>query len=225
MPHFCHAGGPLLLCWQEGRMRWPADLSGAAGARRCPGSVSGSQREATIGGQTVLLRGLISLFLLLGVVGPGHAQSLQDLEKAQAALIAAWEKTPLSVRRAIFVAKKAQGFGQFEERSSNVFKPGEPLIAYAEPVGYGWKDVGNGVFEFGFAVDFLIKSPDGKILAGQQDFAKLAERSHARNLEFMVTLTLNVTGAPPGDYVVEYKMRDIAGDKSTSFELPFKIAK
>ena len=41
----------------------------------------------------------------------------------------------------------------------------------------------------------------------------------------MVTLTLNVTGAPPGDYVVEYKMRDIAGEKSTSFELPFKIAK
>jgi hypothetical protein len=38
-------------------------------------------------------------------------------------------------------------------------------------------------------------------------------------------LTLNVTGAPPGDYVVEYKMRDIAAEKSTSFELPFKIAK
>ena len=208
-------GSDAVACRPE-RGRWSAPL---------PGSVSGSQREATIGGQTVLLRGLISLFLLLGLVGPGHAQSLQDLEKAQAALIAAWEKTPLSVRRAIFVAKKAQGFGQFEERSSNVFKPGEPLIAYAEPVGYGWKDVGNGVFEFGFAVDFLIKSPDGKILAGQQDFAKLAERSHARNLEFMVTLTLNVTGAPPGDYVVEYKMRDIAGDKSTSFELPFKIAK
>ena len=208
-------GSDAVACRPE-RGRWSAPL---------PGSVSGSQRGATIGGQTVLLRGLISLFLLLGVVGPGHAQSLQDLEKAQAALIAAWEKTPLSVRRAIFVAKKAQGFGQFEERSSNVFKPGEPLIAYAEPVGYGWKDVGNGVFEFGFAVDFLIKSPDGKILAGQQDFAKLAERSHARNLEFMVTLTLNVTGAPPGDYVVEYKMRDIAGDKSTSFELPFKIAK
>ena len=172
----------------------------------------------------MLLRGLISLFLLLSSIGSGHSQSLQEVEKAQAALIAAWEKTPLSVRRAIFVAKKAQGFGQFEERSSNVFK-GEPLIAYAEPVGYGWKDVGNGMFEFGFAVDFLIKSPDGKILAGQQDFARLAERSHARNLEFMVTLTLNVAGAPPGDYVVEYKMRDIAGDKSTSFELPFKIAK
>ena len=150
---------------------------------------------------------------------------MHDVYDLAPVLVGRCPARPLSVRRAIFVAKKAQGFGQFEERSSNVFKAGEPLIAYAEPVGYGWKDVGNGMFEFGFAVDFLIKSPDGKILAGQQDFARLAERSHARNLEFMVTLTLNVTGAPPGDYVVEYKMRDIAGDKSTSFELPFKIAK
>ena len=40
----------------------------------------------------------------------------------------------------------------------------------------------------------------------------------------MLLLTLNVTGAPSGDYVVEYKLRDISGDKTTSFELPFKIA-
>jgi hypothetical protein len=176
-------------------------------------------------GDIVVLRGFISLLLLVGSMTAGYGQSLQEVEKAQAALIAAWEKTPLTMRRALFVAKKAQGFGQFEERSSNVFKAGEPLVAYAEPVGYGWKDVGNGMFEFGFAVDFLIKSPDGKILAGQQDFAKLAERSRTRNLEFMVTLTLNVTGAPPGDYVVEYKLRDIASDKSTVLELPFKISK
>ena len=155
-------GSDAVACRPE-RGRWSAPL---------PGSVSGSQREATIGGQTVLLRGLISLFLLVGSMSDGYGQSLQDVERAQAALIAAWEKSPLTMRRALFVAKKAQGFGQYEERSSNVFKAGEPLIAYAEPVGYGWKDVGNGVFEFGFAVDFLIKSPDGKILAGQQDFAK-----------------------------------------------------
>ena len=44
----------------------------------------------------------------------------------------------------------------------------------------------------------------------------------AQSLQEM--LTLNVIGAQPGDYVVEYKLRDISGDKTTSFELPFKIA-
>lgn len=103
---------------------------------------------------------------------------------------------------------------------------GEALVTYAEPVGYGAKDAGNGLLEFGFAVDFpdqIAGRPDPR-LAGQQDFARLTQQSHVRNLEFMLLLTLNVSGAPPGDYVVEYKLRDISGDKTTSFELPFKIA-
>ena len=116
------------------------------------------------------------------------------------------------------------GFGQFVERKSNVFKPGEKLIAYLEPVGYGWKEAGDGKYQFGFDVDFLIKQPDGKILAGQENFAKLAETSQRRNREFMVTLTMNVSGAPPGDYVLGYKLRDIAAGKSTVIDLPFKIA-
>ena len=41
----------------------------------------------------------------------------------------------------------------------------------------------------------------------------------------MLNLTMNVSGAPPGDYVLEYKLRDITGDKSAVVELPFKIAK
>jgi hypothetical protein len=40
----------------------------------------------------------------------------------------------------------------------------------------------------------------------------------------MVVLTLDVTGAPAGDYVVEYTLRDRTGPKSTSLSLPFKIA-
>ena len=167
------------------------------------------------------------IFAVLGVllwISAVEAQSLQEIDRRYAALLEAWEKTPLTVRRALFVADHPHGFGLYQERASNIFKPGETLVAYAEPVGFGAKDAGNGLVEFGFAVDFLIKSPDGQILTGQQDFARLTQQSHVRNLEFMLVLTLNVTGAPPGDYVVEYKLRDVSGEKSTSFELPFKIA-
>ncbi len=171
-----------------------------------------------------MIRTLTVLAVLFGIAGAAGAQSLQDIERREAAVIEAWEKAPLSIRRAAFVSDRPKGFGQYEKRANDVFKPGEKLVVYAEPVGYGWNEVGTGTYEFGFSVDFLIKSPDGKVLAGQQDFAKLAEQSHTRNREFMLTLTLNVTGAPPGDYVVEYKLRDITGKKTTSFELPFKIA-
>ena len=48
--------------------------------------------------------------------------------------------------------------------------------------------------------------------------------SHAENHEFFVTLTLNLTGAPAGDYVLEYTGHDMAKDQSGSFEMPFSIA-
>ena len=57
------------------------------------------------------------------------------------------------------------------------------------------------------------------------DFSKLALTSHAKNHEFMVTLTLDLTGADPGDYIASYTLRDIASDKSTVINLPFSIVK
>jgi hypothetical protein len=170
-----------------------------------------------------MFRAIAALVLLLGLVEAGNAQSLGDIDRREAALLEAWNATPLTIRRAFFVAEHPEGFGQYVERPDNAFKPGEKLVAYAEPVGYGWKDIGSGEYQFGFKVDFLVKSTDGKVLTGQENFADLAEKSHARNREFMVVLTLNVSGAPPGDYVLEYKLHDVTSDKSTSFDLPFKI--
>src|SRR5262245_19571021 len=130
-----------------------------------------------------MMLGAIVVFSLLLLAGGAHAQSLQEVEKRDAAVIEAWDKTPLTVRRAVFVSEHPKGFGQYVERKSKVFPAGEKLVAYVEPVGYGWKLAGDGGFEFGFAVDFLIKTPDGKVLAGQEDFAKLSEASRSRNRE------------------------------------------
>ena len=171
-----------------------------------------------------MLRAITALILLLTAAEAAQAQNLAEIDRREAAVIEAWDATPLTIRRAVFVSEHPEGFGQYVARPSNVFKPGEKLVAYAEPVGYGWKSVANGEYQFGFKVDFLIKSPDGKVLGGQQDFADLSKTSHARNREFMIVLTLNIKDAPPGDYVVEYKLRDVSSDKATTFNLPFKIA-
>lgn len=171
-----------------------------------------------------MFRTLLLILALVAAAGASRAQSLDEIGRREAAVVEVWQKTPLTVRHAVFVSKHPDGFGEFVERKSNVFKPGEKLVAYVEPVGYGWKEAGGGTFEFGFAVDFLVKTPDGRVLAGQENFANLAQQSHARNREFMLTLTMNVDGAPPGDYVLEYKLRDIASDKSAVIDLPFKIA-
>ncbi len=35
------------------------------------------------------------------------------------------------------VARGSQGFGLYEGRANDVFKPGETILTYVEPVGFG----------------------------------------------------------------------------------------
>lgn len=165
---------------------------------------------------------LVAVLSALLVAGAASAQSLADIDQADAAVVSAWEKTPLTFRRAIFVTE-AMGFGVYKERADAIFKGGEPLLVYAEPVGYAWKDNGDGTFSFGFNVDLLIKTSTGEIVGGQENFQKLDLTSRARNREFMLTLTLELKGAPPGDYIVEYRTHDAFSAESASIALPFSV--
>ena len=164
------------------------------------------------------------VFLVLMQPVPLLAQSLDDVAKAEAAVDDVWGKTPLSFTHALFVAGAPAGFGIYTARPDGPFKAGEKLIVYAEPVGYGWKDKGDGTYDFGFDVDLALKSPDGTVLTQQKSFAHLPINSHAKNHEFMLTLTLDVTGADPGQYVLEYTVHDLASNKSAVISLPFTLA-
>lgn len=166
--------------------------------------------------------GLIAAVSLLATAGGAGAQSLEAIDTAEQAVVAAWNATPLAFRKALFV-DNAQGFGVYQARDGATFKGGEPLVVYAEPVGYAWKDNGDGTYSFGFNVDLLLKSSKGEIVGGQENFQKLELTSRSRNREFMLTLTLNIDGAPAGDYIVEYRTRDIHSDKSAVISLPFTV--
>jgi len=47
----------------------------------------------------------------------------------------------------------ARNYGAWVERPTNVFKVGEKLITYAEPIGYTWKPRGD-TYDFGLTTDF-----------------------------------------------------------------------
>lgn len=167
------------------------------------------------------------LALALSFAGspPVAAQTLQEVEQREAALATAWESTPLAVRRAQFVTKRADLYGQFTPRASNVFRSGEALLTYVEPVGYTWKPVGADGFAFGLTLDFVVKSRSGEILGGQEKFLNYAQTSRHKVRELMVNITLNLSGAAPGDYVVEWRMRDDNSPKTVTFEQTFSIAR
>jgi len=169
--------------------------------------------------------------ILLGSLGflallqplPLLAQSLDNLAQAQLAADAVWDKTPLGFTDAFFVSEPPLAYGMYKARPDTPFKPGEKLVVYAEPVAYGWKDKGDGTFDFGFDVDLAVKSAEGVVLIEQRGFSRLALNSRAKNREFMLTLTLDLTGADPGQYILEYTIHDISSDKTAVITLPFTM--
>jgi hypothetical protein len=161
---------------------------------------------------------------MIFAASPAMAQTLQDLQVRQDAYLKAWEETPLTQKTVVFVTRKPTAYGAYDVRPNNVFKPNEPVLTYAEPVGYMWKTVGPDTYQFGLNIDFLIMAPDGKVLGGKENFMHYAQVSHERNTELMLNLTLSVNGAPPGDYIVRYTLHDQNSNKISTFQQPFKIA-
>lgn len=152
-----------------------------------------------------------------------YGQSLDEINKREEAVREAWEKTPLTVRRALFVSEEPQGFGIYTPRPSARFKAGEQMIVYAEPVGFEWKSLEDGQYEFGLKVDLIVKTAAGKVIVEQDNFGNLVLRSRARNREFLTHFDVNFTGAPPGDYLLDFRLRDAEGDKAGLIELPFTL--
>src|SRR6202030_2242386 len=84
-------------------------------------------------------------------------EAIGALDDAVGAL---WDRAPLTFRRALWVAETPTGFGAYAPRDNNVFADGVAMIAYAEPVGFGWRKSGERWYT-DITVDLAIKSKDG----------------------------------------------------------------
>lgn len=138
------------------------------------------------------------------------------------ALFQVWNEAPMAIQTATYVTAPADGYGIYTIRNANAFAAGEPLLIYLEPVGFEWKQQ-DGLFNSLLTVDFDLTSPDGNVLAGQKGFGRFEFKSHVPNTEYMANLTLNVSGAPAGSYVLVLTVNDENGGGSAKVEMPFSI--
>lgn len=148
-----------------------------------------------------------------------HVEAVEALRRAINLLTA---NGPLVLRRVQFIAAPPKGFGIYQPRANNVFRPGEPLIVYAEPVGVGWK-MADGQNRAHMVTDFEIRTVDGKVLGGQREFGRFEFISRDQNQEIFTHLTITLSGAPRGQYVLAATYRDQMTGKSAALELPFEI--
>ncbi|KQQ18314.1 hypothetical protein ASF53_06560 [Methylobacterium sp. Leaf123] len=133
---------------------------------------------------------------------------------------------PYATRRALYVARKAADFGDVEARPSNVFKPGEPLLTYIEPVGEVTQAIGSDQIGFGVIVDFEVRTPEGKALATQKtmiDRDVTVKRTEGEP-NFFLNLSLDLNGFPSGHYVLVYTLHDKLSGRTLDVPQPFTIA-
>ncbi|WP_417589233.1 hypothetical protein [Pararhodobacter oceanensis] len=166
---------------------------------------------------------LTALSFPASLVAPAMAQDLAAYQAADAAAVEAWQAMPLSVRNAGFVAEDAGGYGLNVARESSEFQLGEPILVYAEPMGYAWDEGAEGGYTFGLSIDLVLYDGEGEELARQDEFQRASLTSNQRNREFFITLTLNLDNAPAGDYRLEYVVNDLFAEQSATVSLPFTL--
>lgn len=180
-----------------------------------------------------------ALFLAVAIAAPAHAGTIADkgaeaeslldagdsvgaVEALDQAMEEIWQRSPLVFRKAMFV-NDASGFGLYQPRESSVFKPGEPLVVYAEPIGFAYGQNAVGGTEISLITDFALTDPDGKQLFAKEDFLPVNLPVRYHNREFQMKLTVNLTGLPAGSYIAKFHVRDRNSDKAGDFDLPFEV--
>ncbi len=83
-------------------------------------------------------------------------EAIAALDDASTAL---WDKAPLTFRKALWVAEAPAGFGAYNPRETNIYASGAEMLAYIEPVGFGWRKSGD-VWRTDLAADLVVKAKE-----------------------------------------------------------------
>jgi hypothetical protein len=161
----------------------------------------------------------------------GHPtmQANMTLESAKEQYTAVWNRTEFNATFSTFVEPlSAAGYGVYQEHGS-VFRPGETIVLYVEPVAFGYKQIpdGNGsaLYLMNMTADYVISSSNGTELQTIQDVPVGSIVSHKPNTELYLELTLTQAQPfPAGDYNIKYTITDEVSGKSFSLEKQIKVA-
>lgn len=154
---------------------------------------------------------------LLGQGKPAELQAAFD--KAAAAF---WIASPLQLRVATF-ADDVKGFGNYTPHAGTTFRPDDTLLIYFEPIGYAFTPEGD-TFKVRIAVDMVIQTPGGLILARSPDFGRLEWSARSKTREIHATLRLPLPKLKPGDYRLMITLRDQGSPKTVTVTLPFSLS-
>jgi hypothetical protein len=165
-------------------------------------------------------------------------QTIMNLEAARQQYLLAWNNTAFSSQFDVFIQEgSVLGYGVYREHvPANVFRPGETIVLYVEPVGFGHKpitdisqDGGNTtttLYLVNMTADIIISDSAGSELLTIKDVPVGSLLSHRQNTELFLTLRLtqNQQSLPVGDYVITYVIHDQVSRETFQIEKRITIA-
>jgi hypothetical protein len=145
--------------------------------------------------------------------------NVMKYETAREQFLKSWDQLEFEPRVVTFVNESdVIGNGQYQEHS-NVFPPGENIVLYVQPIGFGHKQIqgqnGEKLYLMNFTADIVLSTKNGTIVGGGQDITLSQPISHYRNTELYTTLTVTQKNPfPSGDYIFKYTLKDETTGKS-----------
>jgi hypothetical protein len=124
-----------------------------------------------------------------------------------------WDTLGFHPLVATYVNESAElGNGLYQERS-NIFSPGEDILLYVQPIGFGHQEIegqgGEKLYLMNFTADIVASFANGTVLGGAQNIPISDLVSHYRNTEIFLSLLLSQESPlPQGDYVINYGVVD-----------------
>jgi hypothetical protein len=155
--------------------------------------------------------------------------SAANFEAAKAQYLSAWNHTTFHSGFDTFIQEDSdRGYGMYVTHPA-VFKPGETIVMYIEPVGYGFKPVideqGNTLNQINLTANITVAGSNGTELASIPDIPAGLLNSHNKNTEMYLTLkVIQSSPFPVGDYKITYTVKDGSTGKSFQIVKPVKIA-
>ena len=158
------------------------------------------------------------------LAAPALAQSsLDDYDRARAALLQIWDGLPLSVRNVTLIQEAAPAFGSYDVHPGQSYRQNDPIHVYVEVLGYGWKDNGDGTLSELLDADLNVLDGSGKLVGQQLGFLNADIRSRQKQLETYFNLEATLSSLEPGEYRLQFVLHDRAAGKSATFEVPVTL--
>jgi hypothetical protein len=143
----------------------------------------------------------------------GSTTNATDLNTAREQYLTAWNSSGFHSQFDSFV-NSAEGYGIYQEHKSNIFKPGEDIILYVEPVGFSHIN-NTRLYLINLTASIILSDTQGNILFGRENIPILNIVSHTQNTEMFGRLRVGQSSPfPPGGYVITYILNDVPSGKS-----------